>query len=104
MVILTSLNLLSGTQGKKFEKGCTSGTSRVLTVGLLQQLNMEALIAASADYEVRSLKTFSNAQGITPIETHCQLYSVYGHNVMSKRMVRRWCRQVAASRQHVYHG
>ena len=66
---------------------CTSGTSRVLTVASLQRLNMEA----PADYEVRSVIKFLNAQRITPIEIHRQLWQVYGPNVMSKQMVRRWC-------------
>ena len=46
----------------------TSGTSQVLTVASLQRLKMEALIPAPADFEVRSVIKFLNAQRIAPIE------------------------------------
>jgi hypothetical protein len=52
---------------------------------------MEALIPVPADCEVRSVIKFLNALSIAPIEIHRQLYRVYGPNVMSKQMVRRWC-------------
>ncbi|KDR21819.1 hypothetical protein L798_02621, partial [Zootermopsis nevadensis] len=45
---------------------------------------------------------FLNAQSIAPIEIHRQLCRVYGPNVMSKQMVRRWCRQFSAGRQSVH--
>ena len=63
---------------------------------------MEALIPAPADCEVRSVIKFLNAQNIAPIEIHRQLCRVYGPNVMSKQMVRRWCRQFSAGRQSVH--
>lgn len=63
---------------------------------------MEALIPAPADCEVRSVIKFLNAQSIVPIEIHHQLCWVYGPNVMSKQMVRRWCRQFSAGRQSVH--
>ena len=47
---------------------CTSGNSRVLTVAWLQRLQMETLIPAPADCEVRSMIKFSNAQSIAQIE------------------------------------
>jgi hypothetical protein len=56
----------------------------------LQLLKMKALIPAPADCEVRSVIKFLNAQSIAPIEIHHQLYRVYGPNVMSKQMMRRW--------------
>ncbi|PNF14616.1 hypothetical protein B7P43_G12124 [Cryptotermes secundus] len=65
---------------------------------------MEALIPASADCEVRSVRSvikFLNAQSIAPIKIH-QLCQVYGPNVMSKQMVHRWCRQFSAGRQSVH--
>jgi hypothetical protein len=43
-----------------------------------------------------------NAQSIAPFEIHRQLCRVYGPNVMSKQMVRRWCRQFLAGRQSVH--
>ena len=42
----------------KSNEACTSGTSRVLTVPLLQQLKLEALIPAPVDCEVRSVIKF----------------------------------------------
>jgi histone-lysine N-methyltransferase SETMAR len=63
---------------------------------------MEALIPAPADCEVRSVIKFLNAQSIAPIEIRRQLCRVYGPNVMSKQMVRRWCRQFSAGRQSVH--
>ena len=57
----------------------TSGTSRVLTVILLQRLKMEVLIPSPADCEVRCVIKFLNAQSIAPIEIHRQLCQVYGH-------------------------
>ena len=57
---------------------------RVLTVALLQQLKMEALIPAPADCEVWSVVKFLNAQSIALNEIHCQLCQVYESNIMSK--------------------
>ena len=48
----------------------TRGTSRVLTVALLQRLKMEDLIPAPADCEVQSVIKFLNTQIIAPIEIH----------------------------------
>ena len=51
---------------------CTSGISRVLTVESFQRLNMEALIPAPADCEVRSVIKFLNTQSIAPIKIQRQ--------------------------------
>ena len=47
---------------------------------------------------------FLNAQSIAPIEIRGQLCQVYGPNIraVSKQMVRRWCKQFKAGRQHVH--
>ena len=58
---------------------CTSGTSRVLTLASLQRLKMEALIPASAECEVWTMRKFLNAQSIALIEIHRQLLQVYGY-------------------------
>ena len=58
---------------------CTSGTSLVLTIVSLQRLEMETLIPAPADYELRSVIKILNTQSIAPIEIHCHLCQVYGH-------------------------
>ncbi|KAJ4449970.1 hypothetical protein ANN_01377 [Periplaneta americana] len=63
---------------------------------------MEALIPSPAACEVRSVIKFFNAQSIAPIEIHRQLCQVYGPNIMSKQMVRRWCRQFSKGRQSVH--
>ncbi|PNF25373.1 hypothetical protein B7P43_G10916 [Cryptotermes secundus] len=63
---------------------------------------MEALIPTPADCEVPSVIKFLNAQSIALIKIHCQLCQVYGPNVMSKQMVRCWCRQFSAGRQSVH--
>ena len=56
----------------------TSRTFRVFTASL-QRLKIVALIPAPADYEVRSIIKFWNAQSIAPIKIHRQLCQVYGH-------------------------
>ncbi|KAJ4442497.1 hypothetical protein ANN_04084 [Periplaneta americana] len=63
---------------------------------------MEALILSPAACEVRSVIKFFNAQSIAPIEIHRQLCQVYRPNIMSKQMVRRWCRQFSEGRQSVH--
>ena len=63
---------------------------------------MEALIPSPAGCEVRSVIKFLNAQNFAPIEIHRQLCNVYGPNIMSKQMVRRWCRQFSEGRQSVH--
>ena len=47
---------------------CTNGTSRVLTVALLQRLKMEAFILAPANCEVWSVIKILNAESIAPIK------------------------------------
>jgi hypothetical protein len=63
---------------------------------------MDAVIPAPADCEVRSVIKFLHAQGIAPIEIHRQLCQVYGPKVMSKKMVRHWCRQFSEGGQSVH--
>ena len=63
---------------------------------------MDALILSPTACEVLSVIKFLNAQGIAPIEIHRQLCQVYGPNIMSKQMVRHWCRQFSEGRQSVH--
>ena len=65
---------------------CSSETSLVLTVALLQRLKMEPLIPAPVKYGVCSVIKFLKAQSIAPIELHRQLCQVYGHTVMAHSM------------------
>ena len=44
-----------------------------------REANLVALIPAPADYEVRSMIEFFNAQSIAPIKIHSQLCQVYDH-------------------------
>ncbi|PNF33163.1 hypothetical protein B7P43_G13585 [Cryptotermes secundus] len=63
---------------------------------------MGALIPTPADCGVQSVKKIFNAQSMAPIEINRQLCRVYGPNVVSKQMVRHWCRQFSAGRQSVH--
>ncbi|GBM24044.1 hypothetical protein AVEN_34001-1 [Araneus ventricosus] len=50
-------------------------------------------IADPADCEVRSVIRFLNAKKVKPAEIHRQLVEIYGENVMTDGMVRKWVRQ-----------
>ncbi|KAJ4431736.1 hypothetical protein ANN_20338 [Periplaneta americana] len=76
--------------------------SHLVPVAWQQWSEMEALIPSPAACEVRSVIKFFNAQNIAPIEIHRQLCQVYGPNIMSKQMVRHWCRQFSEGRQSVH--
>ncbi|GFV63574.1 HTH_48 domain-containing protein [Trichonephila clavipes] len=65
---------------------------------------METLISSPAASEVRSVMKFLNAESIAPIEIHRQLCQVYWLNIMSKQMVRRWCRTATAGSDVVQSG
>ncbi|KAJ4439498.1 hypothetical protein ANN_07622 [Periplaneta americana] len=81
---------------------CQPDRSRLVPVAWQQWSEMEALIPSPAACEVRSVIKFFNAQSIAPIEIHRQLCQVYGPNIMSKQMVRRWCKQFSEGRQSVH--
>lgn len=50
------------------------------------------LIYSLANCEVSSVMNFWNAKNVALIEIHRQMCLVYGVDVMSKPMIRRWCR------------
>ncbi|GBM69716.1 hypothetical protein AVEN_88221-1 [Araneus ventricosus] len=50
-------------------------------------------IADPADCEVRSVIRFLNAKNVKPAEIHRQLVEIYGENVMTDGIVRKWVRQ-----------
>lgn len=50
------------------------------------------LIYSLANCEVSSVMNFLNAKNVALIEIHRQMCLVYGVDVMSKQMIRRWCR------------
>ena len=53
-------------------------------------LNMFKTIEGAADCEIRSVIRILNARNVLPSEIHHQICQVYGDNVMSDGMVRRW--------------
>ncbi|KAJ4435475.1 hypothetical protein ANN_18091 [Periplaneta americana] len=57
--------------------------------------SMAAVVRNGSSY------SFSRCR-IAPIEIHWQLCQVCGPNIMSKQMVRRWCRQFSEGRQSVH--
>ncbi|GBN33016.1 hypothetical protein AVEN_101090-1 [Araneus ventricosus] len=50
-------------------------------------------ISDPADCEVRSVIRFLNAKNVKPAEIHRQLAEIYGENVITDGMVRKWVRQ-----------
>ncbi|GBM02825.1 hypothetical protein AVEN_52008-1 [Araneus ventricosus] len=59
-------------------------------------------ISDPADCEVRSVIRFLNAKKVKPAEIHRQLVEIYGENVMTDGMVRKWVRQFNDGRTNVY--
>ncbi|GBM39399.1 hypothetical protein AVEN_97019-1 [Araneus ventricosus] len=55
-------------------------------------------ISDPADCEVR----FLNAKNVKPAEIHRQLVEIYGENVMTDGMVRKWVRQFNGGRTNVH--
>ncbi|GFY52200.1 histone-lysine N-methyltransferase SETMAR [Trichonephila inaurata madagascariensis] len=51
--------------------------------------------------EVRAVIRYEWARGVSGTEIHNRLVTVYGPGVMSKQMVRRWCRTFIDGRQQV---
>ncbi|GFY38481.1 histone-lysine N-methyltransferase SETMAR [Trichonephila inaurata madagascariensis] len=51
--------------------------------------------------EVRAVIRYEWAHGVSGTEVHNRLVEVYGPGVMSKQMVRRWCRTFSDGRQQV---
>ncbi|GBN30349.1 hypothetical protein AVEN_252944-1 [Araneus ventricosus] len=59
-------------------------------------------ISDPADCEVRSAIRFLNAKKVKPAEIHSQLVEIYGENVMTDGMVRKWVRQFNDGRTNVH--
>ena len=53
---------------------------------------MPPIIVSPADCEVRAVKRFLCAKGLKPIDIHREICAVYGKNIMSDGMVRKWVR------------
>jgi len=55
-----------------------------------------------ADCEMQSLIRFLNARNVLPSEIHHHICQVYGDNVMSDGMVRKWVRMFNEGRENVH--
>ncbi|GBM61290.1 hypothetical protein AVEN_253038-1 [Araneus ventricosus] len=55
-----------------------------------------------ADCEVRSVIRFLNTKNVKPAEIHSQLVEIYGENIMTDGMVRKWVRQFNDGRTIVH--
>ncbi|GBL81721.1 hypothetical protein AVEN_93496-1 [Araneus ventricosus] len=61
-------------------------------------------IADPADCEMRSVIRFLNAKKVKPAEIHRQLVEIYGENVMTDGMIRKWVRQFNDGRTNIHDG
>ncbi|GBN35810.1 hypothetical protein AVEN_66281-1 [Araneus ventricosus] len=59
-------------------------------------------ISDPADCEVRSVIRFLNSKNVKSAEIHRQLVEIYGENVMTDGMVRKWVRQFNDGRTNVH--
>ncbi|GBM68808.1 hypothetical protein AVEN_22280-1 [Araneus ventricosus] len=59
-------------------------------------------ISDPADCEVSSVIRFLNAKNVKPAEIHRQLVEIYGENVTTDGMVRKWVRQFNDGRTNVH--
>jgi len=59
-------------------------------------------IEGAANCEIRSVIRFLNARNVLPSEIHHQICQVYGDNVMSDGMIRKWVRIFNEGRQNVH--
>ncbi|CAG9830394.1 unnamed protein product [Diabrotica balteata] len=53
---------------------------------------MPPTIVSHANCEVRAVIRFLSAKGVKPIDSHREIVEVYGQNIMSDGMVRKWMR------------
>ena len=60
---------------------------------------MNALISTPADYEVRGVIRFLQAENVRPCEIHQRLVAVYAEHVMNAASVRKWCTIFTISEQ-----
>ena len=59
-------------------------------------------IEGAADCEIRSVIRFLNARNVLPSEIHHQICQVYGDNVMSDGMVRKYVPMFNEGRENVH--
>jgi hypothetical protein len=63
---------------------------------------MFKMIERPADCEIRSVISFLNARNVKPADIRRQICEVYGGNVMSDGMVRKWVRKFDESLDNVH--
>ena len=63
---------------------------------------MNAPISNPADYEVRGVIRFLQAENVRPTEIHRRLVAVYGEHVMNTASVRKWCIMFTNGRTDVH--
>lgn len=63
---------------------------------------MTPTIVSPADCKVRAVIQFLSAKGVKPIDIHREICEVYGQNIMSDGMVRKWVRAFKDSRTNVH--
>ena len=63
---------------------------------------MNAPITNPADYEVRGVIRFLQAENVRPSEIHRRLVTVYGEHVMKAVSVRKWCTMLGNGRTDVH--
>jgi len=59
-------------------------------------------IEGAADCEIRYVISFLNARNVLSSEIHHQICQVYGDNVMSDGVVRKWVRMFNEGRENVH--
>ena len=67
-----------------------------------QPFVMELPLMTTAKCEIRSVISFLNAKGNTPIEIHHQLTEVYSEMCMDIKNIRKWCREFAFDRTEIH--
>ena len=60
-------------------------------------------IEGAADREIWSVIRFLNARNVLPSEIHHQICQVYGDNVMSDGMIRKWVHMFNEGRENVHY-
>jgi len=59
-------------------------------------------IEVAADYEIRCVIRFLNARNVLRTKIHHQICQVYGDNVVSDGMVRKWVQMFNEGRENVH--
>jgi len=74
----------------------------LLSLCLFLALNTFKTIEGAADCKMQSVIRCLNARNVLPSESHHQICQVYGDNVMSEGMVRKWVRMFNEGLENVH--